>query len=48
MKKLIYIASIFFASVAVSSCDDGFVEVNTNPYALTKIDPALLFHLITM
>lgn len=43
MKKLIYISSIFFASFAISSCDDGFEEINTNPYALTKIDAALLF-----
>lgn len=24
-------------------CDDDFVEVNTNPYAVNEIDPALLF-----
>ena len=24
-------------------CDEDFVEINTNPYAVTEIDPALLF-----
>lgn len=26
-----------------SGCDQDFVEINTNPYAVTEIDPALLF-----
>lgn len=43
MNKFKYILSIFFLTIAISSCDDGFVDINTNPYALTKIDPALLF-----
>lgn len=43
MNKFKYILSIFFLTIAISSCDDGFEEINTNPYALTKIDPALLF-----
>jgi hypothetical protein len=25
------------------ACDEDFVEINTNPYAVTEIDPALLF-----
>ncbi|HEX5169855.1 MAG TPA: hypothetical protein VFW11_11835, partial [Cyclobacteriaceae bacterium] len=24
-------------------CDEDFVEINTNPYAVNDIDPALLF-----
>lgn len=43
MNKFKHILSIFFLTIAISSCDDGFVDINTNPYALTKIDPALLF-----
>src|SRR5687767_2798863 len=27
----------------LSGCDQDFVEVNTDPYAVTKVDPALLF-----
>lgn len=27
----------------ISGCDQDFVEVNTNPYAVTEVDPALLF-----
>lgn len=38
--KYILIAAASFLTV---SCDKDFVEVNTNPYAVTKIDPAILF-----
>ena len=37
-KQLIFIGtSLFFAG-----CDKDFVEVNTNPYAVTSVDPSLL------
>ena len=32
-------AALMFAG----ACDQDFVEINTNPYAVTNIDPALLF-----
>jgi hypothetical protein len=39
IKGLLLIGAIpFFAG-----CDKDFVEVNTNPYAITTVDPALLF-----
>ena len=43
MKKLIY--RIFFIGliISLSGCDKDFVKVNTNPYAITSIDPSLLF-----
>ena len=42
IKQYIYIliGSMVLASVG---CDEDFVEVNTNPYAVNEIDPALLF-----
>src|SRR5688572_4804694 len=27
----------------ITSCDKDFAEINTNPYAINNIDPALLF-----
>jgi hypothetical protein len=39
--KLLIFLSAFLLLIA--GCDKGFVEINTNPYALTEIDPALLF-----
>lgn len=40
IKRCILIcAALFF----LGACDEDFVEVNTNPYAITDIDPALLF-----
>ena len=39
IKKLILISSVFL----VAGCDKDFKEINTNPYAITSIDPALLF-----
>ena len=38
-KRIIFISAVFF----FAGCDKDFVEVNTNPYAITAIDPALLF-----
>ena len=32
-------AALMFAG----ACDQDFVDINTNPYAVTDIDPALLF-----
>lgn len=39
VKRLIFISSIFL----FAGCDKDFVEVNTNPYAIPTVDPALLF-----
>jgi hypothetical protein len=43
MKKVIY--SLFFAIAILfsSGCDKDFVKINTDPYAVLAIDPALLF-----
>ena len=43
MNKILSIISVLFLLIALPSCDKGFEVENTNPYALTKIDPALLF-----
>ena len=32
-------ASLLFSG----GCDNDFVEINTNPYAVNEVDPALLF-----
>jgi hypothetical protein len=39
------IKRLFIAGVALSfvGCDKDFVDVNTNPYAVNAVDPALLF-----
>ncbi|HEY3402626.1 MAG TPA: SusD/RagB family nutrient-binding outer membrane lipoprotein [Ohtaekwangia sp.] len=39
-KYSLLICSVLFFS---GGCDQDFVEVNTNPYAVVEIDPALLF-----
>lgn len=39
INKLILISSVFL----FGGCDKDFVEINTNPYQITSIDPALLF-----
>lgn len=39
IKKLILISSV----VVSAGCEKDLVEVNTNPYAVTTIDPAVLF-----
>ena len=38
-KRLLYISTVFF----FAGCDKDFVEINTNPYAINSVDPALLF-----
>lgn len=38
IKKLILISSVLL----FAGCDKGFVKVNTDPYAITSVDPALL------
>ena len=39
-KYSLLICSVLFFS---GGCDKDFEEINTNPYAVTEIDPALLF-----
>ena len=39
IKRLILICTVLF----FAGCDKDFVKVNTNPYAITAVDPALLF-----
>jgi Starch-binding associating with outer membrane len=39
IRRLIIISCVCF----FAACDKDFVEVNTNPYAITSIDPAILF-----
>ncbi len=43
MKTIKHIIPILLVYLLISGCDDEFVEVNTNPYAVTEVDPALLF-----
>ena len=38
-KRIVLICTVFI----LAGCDKDFVEVNTNPYAITAMDPALLF-----
>jgi hypothetical protein len=38
-KRLLFISTVF----VFAGCDKDFVEINTNPYAINSIDPALLF-----
>ena len=38
-KRLLFISTVLF----FAGCDKDFVEINTNPYAINSIDPALLF-----
>ena len=38
-KRILFICSFFL----FAGCDKDFVEVNTNPYAITAIDPAIIF-----
>jgi hypothetical protein len=40
IKHYILICSVL---LLLAACDEDFVEVNTNPYAVTEIDPAILF-----
>lgn len=43
MKTIQYILSIVLVCLIFQGCDKDFVEVNTNPYAVNEVDPALLF-----
>ncbi len=43
MKTIQYILSIVLVCLIFQGCDDEFVEVNTNPYAVNEVDAALLF-----
>jgi hypothetical protein len=43
MKKIKQVILLFAALLLIGGCDKDFVEINTNPYAITDIDPALLF-----
>ena len=38
-KRLLFISTVLF----FAGCDKDFVEINTNPYAINSVDPALLF-----
>src|SRR5688500_10075232 len=42
MKKLYRLIICMAACPFVAACDKNFAEINTNPYALTTIDPGLL------
>lgn len=39
IKRLVLICTVFI----LAGCDKDFVEINTNPYAVTAVDPAILF-----
>ena len=45
MKTIKHFRYILLGSILLFSgaCDEDFVAINTNPYAVTEIDPALLF-----
>jgi hypothetical protein len=43
MKKIRQLILLSAFLILISGCDKDFVEINTNPYALTTMDPALLF-----
>ncbi len=43
MRKINKLLLLSAALLVFGGCDKDFVEINTNPYALTDIDPALLF-----
>ena len=43
MKTIKYYLAVWSLVLFFGGCDKGFVEVNTNPYAVTDIDPAILF-----
>ena len=38
-KRIIFLSCVCF----FAACDKDFEQVNTNPYAITAIDPALVF-----
>jgi hypothetical protein len=43
MKTIKLFIPIVLICLFIGGCDDEFVEVNTNPYAVNEVDPALLF-----
>ena len=43
MKSIKHLLPYVLVCLLVGGCDDEFVEVNTDPYAVTDVDPALLF-----
>lgn len=40
IKRLLLISAVL---LVFGGCDEDFVDINTNPYAVTDIDPAILF-----
>ncbi len=42
MRKIIYSITLTGSLFLLTACDKDFVEINTNPYAVTSIDPGLL------
>lgn len=43
MKKIKQIILVLTVLLFLGGCDKDFVEINTDPFAITEIDPALLF-----
>src|SRR6185503_16663081 len=43
MIKIIYRLILISTVVFFAGCDKDFEKINTNPYSITSIDPALLF-----
>ncbi len=43
MKKLLQLIFLGIFLLSTGGCDKDFVEINTNPFAITSIDPGLLF-----
>lgn len=43
MKTIKYYILICAVLLSIGGCDQDFEEINTNPYAVTQIDPAILF-----
>jgi len=43
MKKIIQLIFLGAFLLFIGGCDKGFVDINTNPFAINTIDPALLF-----
>jgi len=41
IKNLFILSTVLF--LVIGGCDEDFVEINTNPYAVLEIDPSLLF-----
>lgn len=43
MKNISHLKLLLALTICLASCTKGFVEKNTDPYAITSIDPGLLF-----